>query len=188
MLDATLLLGLVVFVVVINRWLRTSIERDKVNDHRDKGNFIVLAPFILGALAGCGNNANDSARDVRDTVMRDTGPVQYEEYFTQEDLDSLKNVVPDSVGKVFSSREYEGMRLFMKNCNGCHPGGEQGKGPSLIDKNLPDFLIHFQVRQGLGDMPSFTKEQLPKEDVKKIVLFLKALREDYPKYLNDPDY
>ena len=55
--------------------------------------------------------------------------------------------------------------------------GQKGKGPSLVDKKLPDFLIHFQIRNGLGDMPAFKEEDISKADVKKIILFVKLLRE-----------
>jgi mono/diheme cytochrome c family protein len=133
-------------------------------------------------------NGDNDNNNHSDSLLVDSNPRDYEVYFTQDDLDNLKDVMPDSVGKVFSAAEYTGMSLFMKNCNVCHPGGEKGKGPSLIDKPLPDFLIHFQVRNGLGDMPAFSKEELPKEDVKKIVLFIRALREDYKEYQNDPNY
>jgi mono/diheme cytochrome c family protein len=78
----------------------------------------------------------------------------------------------------FSREEFAGMKLFMHHCNKCHPGGEKGKGPSLIDKKLPDFLIHFQIRNGLGDMPAFKEKDLPKEDVKKIIRFVRWLREN----------
>ena len=72
--------------------------------------------------------------------------------------------------------EFEGMKLFMRHCNKCHPGGEKGKGPSLNDKALPKFLVHWQVRLGVGDMPKFTDEQIPREQVKQIAAFVKRMR------------
>jgi len=101
-------------------------------------------------------------------------------YVTQKYIDDLKNEKRDPSGVIsFSRSEYQGMKLFMHHCNRCHPGGDKGKGPSLINKkNLPDFLIHFQIRKGLGDMPKFSKEKLPKENVKKIILFIHLLREN----------
>lgn len=187
MLEFTLLLALVVFVIAVNRWLKTTAEEQhKLNNERNKKNIVILIPVVIGLFAACDNTAND--RNDRDSLRVDKTETEYEPYMTQEDFESIRDEMPDSVGKVFSRAEYEGMRLFMANCNKCHPGGEKGEGPSLIDKPLPDFLIHFQVRQGLGDMPSFTKEELPKEDVRKIVLFIKALREDYDDFQNDPNY
>lgn len=189
MLDFTLLFGFILFVVVVNRWLKTNAdEQNRVNEKHEQKKLMILIPFFLLPFFSCNNNNGNTASNKTDTSRMDTAPANYEVYFTQEDLDSLKNEVPDSVGKVFSRREYDGMRLFMLHCNKCHPGGEKGFGPSLVDKNLPDFLIHFQVRNGLGDMPAFTKEELPKDDVKKIVLFIHALHEDYDDYQNNPDY
>jgi len=96
---------------------------------------------------------------------------------TKEEVDNLSREDLSAAGNVvFTKGEFRGMKLFMKICNRCHPAGEKGKGPSLVDKKLPDFLIHFQVRQGLGDMPSFKEDKISKEDVKKIILFVRILR------------
>ncbi len=102
------------------------------------------------------------------------------EYVTQKDIDEIKSEDSIRTGVFLSNDELKGMQLFMRHCNRCHPAAEKGKGPSLVDKKiLPDFLIHFQVRNGLGDMPAFKKEDLPKEDVKKIILFVRLMRENY---------
>src|SRR5205085_8231145 len=53
-----------------------------------------------------------------------------------------------------------GRTVFMQNCYKCHPGGEAGLGPALNDKPLPTFLKRFQVRHGLGAMPSFSKNEV----------------------------
>ena len=72
--------------------------------------------------------------------------------------------------------EFEGMKLFMRTCNKCHPGGEKGIGPALNDKALPNFLIHWQVRLGGGDMPKFTDEQISKEQLEQITAFVRMMR------------
>lgn len=71
----------------------------------------------------------------------------------------------------------EGKLLFHNYCNKCHPDGTAGLGPSIINKPLPDFLIRFQIRNGLGVMPAFKKEYLPDEDVKKIISYINALQD-----------
>lgn len=70
-----------------------------------------------------------------------------------------------------------GRATFMKFCQPCHPGGEAGLGPSLNDKALPTFLKRFQVRQGIGSMPSFSEEEIPDEELDDIMAYLKALRD-----------
>jgi hypothetical protein len=105
-----------------------------------------------------------------------------EDLITRQEINDLekerqKDRKREDGNVLFTKGEFAGMKLFMTHCNRCHPGGEKGKGPSLNDKALPDFLIHFQVRQGLGDMPAFKKDQLSKEDVKNIILFVHMLRE-----------
>jgi mono/diheme cytochrome c family protein len=64
----------------------------------------------------------------------------------------------------------------MANCNLCHPAGEKAVGKSLVDKNIPDIAIRFQIRHGLGDMPSFNEDQLTDPDIDKIISFVKILR------------
>ncbi len=87
---------------------------------------------------------------------------------------SQKVVPPGERGiPLRSAAAVRGQELFMKNCYRCHPGGMGGVGPSIVNKPLPGFLIKFQVRNGLGAMPSFKKSQLSKEDVKDIVKYLK---------------
>jgi mono/diheme cytochrome c family protein len=70
----------------------------------------------------------------------------------------------------------QGRTTFMKYCQPCHPGGEAGLGPSLNDKALPTFLKKFQVRQGIGSMPSFSKAEISDQQLDDIMAYLKALR------------
>jgi len=105
----------------------------------------------------CGNNREEEKQKQRVVHTSDTEP---------------KTVSPVTL----TVDEFEGMKLFMRHCNKCHPGGEKGKGPSLNDKSLPNFLIHWQVRLGGGDMPKFTDEQISKEQLKKITAFVKLMQ------------
>ncbi len=70
-----------------------------------------------------------------------------------------------------------GEQLFMEKCNKCHPHGESGLGPSIANKTLaPSFAIRFQVRHGLGAMPSFSDKEIPSSDLDAILLYLSALQ------------
>lgn len=69
-----------------------------------------------------------------------------------------------------------GEAVFMRVCNGCHPGGEAGLGPGLNNKLLPGFLIKFQVRNGLGVMPAFSREVISPEELDDLVSYLVTLR------------
>jgi mono/diheme cytochrome c family protein len=72
--------------------------------------------------------------------------------------------------------EQHGQAVFMRFCNRCHPGGEAGLGPGLNDKPLPRFLKRFQVRHGLGVMPSFSKDAISDQDLDALMDYLGALR------------
>lgn len=71
-----------------------------------------------------------------------------------------------------------GERVFMRFCNGCHPGGAAGLGPAINNKPLPGGMIKFQVRHGLGVMPAFKKETISEEDLDKLVAYLKVIRKN----------
>ena len=73
-------------------------------------------------------------------------------------------------------RSARGREVFQRSCHGCHPDGEGGLGPALNNKPLPSFVIRYQVRHGLGTMPSFPKERLSDEDLDAVVAYLKRLR------------
>ncbi|HEY2588408.1 MAG TPA: cytochrome c [Tepidisphaeraceae bacterium] len=70
----------------------------------------------------------------------------------------------------------EGQRAFMQYCNQCHVGGAAGLGPSLNDKRLPPWLIRFQVRHGLGAMPSFPKRVMSDRQLDDVVTYVRFLR------------
>lgn len=66
-----------------------------------------------------------------------------------------------------------GQKLYMQNCQKCHPDGEAGLGPSIF--YLPGFVKKFQARHGLGVMPEFDEEAISDEELDKIVVYLKVL-------------
>jgi mono/diheme cytochrome c family protein len=72
--------------------------------------------------------------------------------------------------------DIHGRQVFMRFCNGCHPNGEGGLGPALNNKLLPGFLIKFQVRHGLGVMPSFSDDVISDEELDDLAGYLVALR------------
>jgi mono/diheme cytochrome c family protein len=67
-----------------------------------------------------------------------------------------------------------GERVFMANCQKCHPGGEGGLGPAINANPAPQFIKRFQMRHGLGVMPSFKKVEISKNDLHDISKFLHA--------------
>jgi mono/diheme cytochrome c family protein len=72
--------------------------------------------------------------------------------------------------------EKNGQAKFMQYCNKCHPQGEAGLGPALNSNPAPKFIKAFQVRHGLGVMPSFKKDEISDEELKDITSYLSALR------------
>lgn len=78
-----------------------------------------------------------------------------------------------------SNRQLEiGQRVFMAECNQCHPGGAAGLGPALNNKPIPGFALRFQVRHGVGAMPKFGHSQISSEALTDLVLYVKTLRHE----------
>jgi mono/diheme cytochrome c family protein len=76
-----------------------------------------------------------------------------------------------------SPEEQRGQKVFMRNCNECHPGGEGGLGPPLNSIALPEPAIKTKVREKTGNMPSFSETALPPDDLDKLVDYLETLRD-----------
>ncbi len=90
---------------------------------------------------------------------------------------SAPKIMPYSEPVTLETKELEnGSKLFDHHCASCHPGGMSGLGPAIINKPLPEFLIRFQIRNGIGVMPAFKKDVLDDEQVENIAEYLVYLR------------
>ena len=79
---------------------------------------------------------------------------------------------------VVSDRQVaRGQAVFMQKCHKCHPGGEAGLGPALNNKPFPSFLKRFQIRHGLGAMPSFSEDAISDDELDDLIEYLTVLRD-----------
>ncbi|HTW94358.1 MAG TPA: cytochrome c [Tepidisphaeraceae bacterium] len=69
-----------------------------------------------------------------------------------------------------------GQRVFMRNCNQCHPGGSAGLGPSLNNKQLFAWYIKFRVRHGGEGMPAFSADRVSDSQLDAATDYLLQLR------------
>lgn len=69
-----------------------------------------------------------------------------------------------------------GEQIYMRNCQQCHPGGDAGLGPAIVNKPLPKGLMATQVRVGLGAMPGFTDAEIDDAELEALLAYLVALR------------
>lgn len=70
----------------------------------------------------------------------------------------------------------DGKAIFDKNCNGCHPNGQQGAGPSLVASRKSVDEIKTQVRQGKGAMPAFPATTISDADLNTLANYVKGLQ------------
>ena len=92
---------------------------------------------------------------------------------------SARKSVPVSNSLNVENKEVaNGRTVFMEHCQACHPHGEAGLGLALNNKPLPGFFIRFQVRNGLGVMPSFKEDVISDQALSQVVTYLKTLRKN----------
>lgn len=72
-----------------------------------------------------------------------------------------------------------GAVLFDRHCYKCHAEGEGALGPAFNHLPLPRYLIHFQVRHGLGAMPAFSEQVISDDELEDIVSYMVRLRHHY---------
>lgn len=75
-----------------------------------------------------------------------------------------------------NDRVKNGHVLYMEHCQKCHPQGEGGLAPAINSNLAPGFIKRFQMRHGLGVMPSFKDDEISDEQLKDISKYLKALK------------
>lgn len=66
-----------------------------------------------------------------------------------------------------------GEQVYMVHCQKCHPAGEAGLGPAIHSNPAPQFIKRFQVRHGLGVMPSFKPDEISRSDLRAVSKYLK---------------
>jgi mono/diheme cytochrome c family protein len=71
----------------------------------------------------------------------------------------------------------EGRQVFQRNCYQCHPAGQAGLGPALNNKPIPRFLMATQVRQGVGAMPGFDKQEISDLELDHLLDYMAVLRD-----------
>lgn len=67
-----------------------------------------------------------------------------------------------------------GAEVFATFCDGCHPNGESGIGPSLIDHPESPADTRRVIREGDGRMPAFDASQISDADVENVLAHLQA--------------
>jgi mono/diheme cytochrome c family protein len=124
-----------------------------VESNAENGGWSVKRFLLLVAvvLAGCGGSPRRS-----ETVQGQPAPIS-------------------------TPKQVAGERVFMKNCNQCHPLGEGGVGAAINNKPFPSAMLKAKVRTGLGgDMPGFSEKDVSPTELDELVAYLEALRSNHP--------
>ncbi|MEM7138380.1 MAG: cytochrome c [Myxococcota bacterium] len=65
--------------------------------------------------------------------------------------------------------------VYAEFCEGCHPGGEAGDGPKLVDLSESPSQMRFKVRWGGDGMPGFDASMLSDADLEALVAYTVTL-------------
>ncbi|MES2643933.1 MAG: c-type cytochrome [Myxococcota bacterium] len=82
---------------------------------------------------------------------------------------------PPSAVKPRNEQEARGQQVYAQHCYSCHPDGKAGFAPSVVVP--PRCLVPIQVRLGLGAMPAFGRDVLPRSDLRALRAWVARLDE-----------
>jgi mono/diheme cytochrome c family protein len=89
---------------------------------------------------------------------------------------STRKSLPLEGPLTLNENEQKGEKVFMENCQRCHPHGEAGLGPAI--NPAPSFGKRFQIRHGAGAMPSFDEKQISEQELDDVLAYMKVLKKN----------
>lgn len=89
---------------------------------------------------------------------------------------STRKSLPLEGPLTLTENEKQGEKVFMQHCQRCHPHGEAGLGPAI--NPAPSFGKRFQIRHGLGAMPSFDEKLISDQQLDDVIAYLNALKKN----------
>jgi len=71
-----------------------------------------------------------------------------------------------------------GKAVFDSNCTACHPGGQQGVGPSLVGAigRLGEAGERNQIRNGKGAMPPFPESRISEKQLADLIAYVATIK------------
>ena len=71
-----------------------------------------------------------------------------------------------------------GQKLFVANCQACHPSGGRvaGVGPKLQGTTRDDAYIHSNIRNGRNAMPAFSTDQISDQQINDLIAYIRSLK------------
>jgi len=78
-----------------------------------------------------------------------------------------------------SSTDLTGEQIFIRSCNTCHPGGNKGLGPSILninEKYPEDEMLKALIRKGKGIMPGQPANVIDDIELNRLVAYLRNLK------------
>ena len=64
-----------------------------------------------------------------------------------------------------------GKLVYAEYCEGCHPGGGKGDGPSMINHEYSPAKMRWQIRAGAKDMPAFGPNKIPDDKLEALLAY-----------------
>ena len=78
-------------------------------------------------------------------------------------------------GPIGSTDVERGAERFETFCGGCHPGGQEDVGPSLIADPHSPARVRQQIREGSAQMRPFSAARLSDADMETILAYMASI-------------
>lgn len=78
-------------------------------------------------------------------------------------------------GPIASSDTAAGQAVYETYCNGCHPGGAEGRGPAINASHESPAEARQQVREGGDHMPAFPESRISGDDLEALLAYMVTL-------------
>ena len=75
-------------------------------------------------------------------------------------------------GEIASTDKAAGEAVWATYCENCHPGGGEGKGPTMIDINWDTANMRKQIREGSGKMPDFGEDKISADELEALLAYM----------------
>lgn len=146
---------------------------------------LVVAILLLSGvliLSGCGDSSANTSTPTQPAAAATTSATTASIQATTAPAAATTTAVTTSTSAgagTTTGDPAKGKEVFLINCQACHLNGgmQAGVGPNLSTSPhaLDPAYVTFNVRNGRGDMPPFSKSEVSDSDLTNIIAYLKSI-------------
>jgi mono/diheme cytochrome c family protein len=137
---------------------------------------ILIAALVVAALLSLGLYVWDSDARQAEVALRPQPAVPV----AGPPSRVLAGLPPGRGGQPQTGDPSNGQKVFLVQCNACHPGASAGigppiRGPQLAERYPDDGPLAVVIRQGTGTMLPTPPDRLPDQELANVIAYLRGL-------------